>query len=356
MNQPRNSHSKHKIPAALLYRTIFEQSPDGVLIIDTQGRIVEFNEAAHVQLGYSHEEFARLSLADIDPYETPEQIGASIEEVLTKGRADFEVKHVTRDGQIRDVYVITKAIAVQEGIFFLTIWRDITERKRTEESLRLHRLHLEELVEERSTELRELNEELRDDITRRALVEREREKLIADLREALAKIKILSGLLPMCAWCKKVRNDQGYWQKVETYVQEHSDASFTHGICPDCLKKVDPETYKVEIEKSGDTLGIRALERRRSPRLPTMKPQDYCISGINIRDWEKAALDAVVEDFSEGGMCIRTTSALPNDMLVLFQDSNGMKTGIVIWKEILEPESNLCKAGIKFIRNEKHKS
>ena len=59
--------------------------------------------------------------------------------------------------------------------------------------------------------------------------------LISELREALTKVNTLSGLLPMCSWCKKVRNDQGYWTAVEAYIMEHSHAEVTHGVCPECM-------------------------------------------------------------------------------------------------------------------------
>ena len=62
-----------------------------------------------------------------------------------------------------------------------------------------------------------------------------------ELQAALAKVKQLSGLLPICANCKKIRNDQGYWQDVAVYVRDHSEADFSHGICPDCMKKLYPE-------------------------------------------------------------------------------------------------------------------
>jgi DNA-binding response OmpR family regulator len=65
----------------------------------------------------------------------------------------------------------------------------------------------------------------------------ERERLIAELQSALASIKILRLLLPICASCKRIRNDQGYWQHLESYISQHSDAKFTHGICPECAKK-----------------------------------------------------------------------------------------------------------------------
>jgi signal transduction histidine kinase len=78
------------------------------------------------------------------------------------------------------------------------------------------------------------------EITDRKLAEQDRERLISELQQALEKISTLKGLLPICAWCKKVRDDRGYWKKVEDYIEEHTDALFTHGICPECYKKVNP--------------------------------------------------------------------------------------------------------------------
>ncbi len=79
------------------------------------------------------------------------------------------------------------------------------------------------------------------DITDRKVVEAERERMVKELTEALAKVKTLSGLLPVCAWCKNIRNDEGYWQRIETYLSERSYANFTHGMCPDCMAKQFPE-------------------------------------------------------------------------------------------------------------------
>lgn len=82
------------------------------------------------------------------------------------------------------------------------------------------------------------------DVTERKTLENEREKLIVELQDALASIKILRGFIPICAWCKKVRDDKGYWQQVEAYVREHSEAEFSHGICPECFKKVTEEELR----------------------------------------------------------------------------------------------------------------
>jgi len=79
------------------------------------------------------------------------------------------------------------------------------------------------------------------DVTDRVEAERARERLIGELRDALAKVKTLSGLIPICAHCKRIRNDKGYWQQVEQYVVEHTDADFSHGLCNDCLRTLYPE-------------------------------------------------------------------------------------------------------------------
>jgi hypothetical protein len=81
------------------------------------------------------------------------------------------------------------------------------------------------------------------DISERKKIEFEREELIAKLQTALLQVKTLSGLLPVCASCKKIRNDNGYWSEVEHYIREHTDATFSHGICPECAKRIYPELY-----------------------------------------------------------------------------------------------------------------
>ncbi len=79
------------------------------------------------------------------------------------------------------------------------------------------------------------------DISDRKKWELEREKLITELKDALDHIKTLSGLLPICSNCKKIRDDQGYWNQIETFIHNHSDARFSHGICPECAKILYPD-------------------------------------------------------------------------------------------------------------------
>jgi len=78
------------------------------------------------------------------------------------------------------------------------------------------------------------------EIERRKKLEEEREKLIGELQQALSEIKTLRGFLPICANCKKIRDDEGYWQQIEQYIQDRSDAQFSHSVCPECAAKLYP--------------------------------------------------------------------------------------------------------------------
>lgn len=98
--------------------------------------------------------------------------------------------------------------------------REIEIRRHAEENLQQVLNELEQRVAERTRELVQANQELED---------------------ALASVKTLSGLLPICSTCKKIRDDQGYWKKIESYVSSHSEVMFTHSICPDCASKVYKE-------------------------------------------------------------------------------------------------------------------
>ena len=89
-------------------------------------------------------------------------------------------------------------------------------------------------LEERTAELEATNGQLRREIE-------ERKQLITELQAAIAKVRTLSGLLPICSACKKIRDDKGYWNQIEAYIEEHSDAAFSHGICPECFRRIYPD-------------------------------------------------------------------------------------------------------------------
>jgi DNA-binding response OmpR family regulator len=98
-------------------------------------------------------------------------------------------------------------------------------------------------------------EELRARVQTGQRIIRLQEKLgdrVRELERALRQVKTLHGLLPICAYCKRIREGEDYWQQVESYIQHHSDASFSHGVCPDCYERiVKPQLESLEPEQAG---------------------------------------------------------------------------------------------------------
>ncbi len=120
-----------------LYQLLFEDAPHGVVILDPEtARIVGFNEKACLQLGYSREEFAELNVSDIEEIESLDEIKATIAQVIHKGRADFETRHRTKQGEVRDVKVTAQYAEIQGKHVYHCVWQDITELKKAEEALR----------------------------------------------------------------------------------------------------------------------------------------------------------------------------------------------------------------------------
>jgi len=183
------------------YRRLFETAQDGILILDGEtGKISDVNPFLVEMLGYSHEEFLGKRLWEIGAFKDRKASKAAFSELQSKGYVRYDdLPLETQDGRpmavefVSNVYLVNHRNVIQCNI------RDITFRKRIEE---------------------------------------ERRKLIHDLQDALVKIKRLRGLLPICASCKKIRDDKGYWNELEAYISEHSEAEITHGFCPDCMKKL----------------------------------------------------------------------------------------------------------------------
>jgi PAS domain S-box-containing protein len=123
--------------AEIRYRTIFEQARDGILIVDpVTRRFVEFNTVAHEQLGYDAEEFAGLTISDIEVEESPEDTVRHVELIRKRGWDNFETRHRRKDGAIRDVQVIVQLMTIDGLPMLHCSFRDITERKQAETAIK----------------------------------------------------------------------------------------------------------------------------------------------------------------------------------------------------------------------------
>jgi len=130
------------------YHALFDQAPLGILLIDPETTIaVEFNEEAHRQLGYSRDEFTKLAISDYEVLETPEETRARMKRVMSQGKDEFETKHRTKNGKIRDVKNTVQVIELAGKKFFHLITRDITEQKKTERELKIERDKLDAVTE-----------------------------------------------------------------------------------------------------------------------------------------------------------------------------------------------------------------
>ncbi len=186
-------------------QTILEASPESTFLMDKNGRLLMGNKITALRLKTDIERLINLNLYDFLPPDVAENRRKKVQQAIETGMpVHFED---ARFGRIilNSIYPIH---GKDNQVNHLAVFGlDISERKQAEE---------------------------------------ERERLIIELREALSKVKLLSGFLPICASCKKIRNDKGYWEQMEMYIRDHSEAEFSHGICPECADKLYPEYYKMK--------------------------------------------------------------------------------------------------------------
>ncbi len=189
------------------YSLLIKHAPIGLLSIDPQGNIIDVNAAM-------------LSIMGSPSAEATKEINVLSFEPLVKA------------GIVSDFHQCMKSGAVV-----------VSERPYTSKWGKhvYMRLHVAPILDDAGhvTYVQLISE----DITVRKQAEEDRENLINELEEALDNIKTLKGFIPICASCKKIRNDEGFWQDVTVYVREHSEAEFTHGICPECKIKLYPDLF-----------------------------------------------------------------------------------------------------------------
>lgn len=186
---------------------LLDLAHDAILVHDPDAIIKYWNSGAEKTYGWTKEEAVGKKIHDLLQTQFPMSLEDITSRTFSNGQWEGELRQITRNGM--PIIVASRWVVHRNHngdlSEFLVINRDITERMK--------------MVEER-------------------------ERLIDDLQKALANVKMLSGLIPICASCKKIRDDKGYWNEVESYIRDHSEARFSHGICPECAKKLYPEFFK----------------------------------------------------------------------------------------------------------------
>jgi PAS domain S-box-containing protein len=192
------------------FRTVTESAVDAIITSDRSGNIVFWNPSAEKMFEYPQNEVIGRPLTIL----MPESFQAAHLNGMAKHVAGGESRIIdktvelvglTKDGTEFPIELSISSWHAGNELFFTGIVRDITVRKQ---------------------------------------IEKERDQLIKDLQRSLAEVKTLSGMLPICSSCKKIRDDKGYWNQIEAYIHEHSDATFSHGICPDCTQKLYPDYFE----------------------------------------------------------------------------------------------------------------
>lgn len=150
-----------------------------------------------------------------------------------------DVNDITRAIILFSLLVLIAGVAASIGISRL-ITRPLTRLSQAAESFGKGET-VQEVPINSEDEIGELALVFNSMVEKRKLAEKERERLISDLQKAMAEIKTLQGVIPICANCKKIRDEEGAWHQLEAYISEHTDSVFTHGICKDCVKKLYPD-------------------------------------------------------------------------------------------------------------------
>lgn len=187
---------------------LFSRADVVKLLIDPEsGQILAANPAAVGFYGFSEPRLLSMRIQDINML-SHEDVAAEMSLARDERRTFFHFQHQLAGGEVRDVDVYSGPIEVDGRVYLYSMIHDVTAR--------------EDLL-------------------------RERDRLVQQLEHALQDVKTLRGLLPICASCKKVRNETDQWEQIEKYVTEHSEALFSHGLCPECAREamleagLDPE-------------------------------------------------------------------------------------------------------------------
>lgn len=224
-------------------RVIVESAHDGIITTNANGRIESVNSSISRLFGYRPgqlvgEHMSMLLSSAHGEQEHGEPFTGYLERQTIRALGvPHEVVALRQDGHQFYIELAVNEAEWAGEVFYTVMVRDITERVAVHRMLEEAKNELERRVKERTAALEESNVRLHDEISRR-------KKLISELQLALGEIKTLSGLLPICSSCKKIRDDRGYWNQIEVFIRDHSDAEFSHGICPECIRDLYPDLHE----------------------------------------------------------------------------------------------------------------
>ena len=183
------------------YRSLYNNNHSVMLLVDPEnGQIADANSAAVKYYGWDSDTLIKKNISEINTL-SKEEIAREMSRAEQASRKSFIFQHRLAGGEVRDVEVYSGPITIFGKKLLYSIIHDITERKK---------------------------------------IEAEKKELIDNLEKAVREIKTLQGIVPICSFCKKIRDDKGYWEQVDVYVQKQTHADFSHGICPDCARKYYP--------------------------------------------------------------------------------------------------------------------
>lgn len=233
------------------YKNIFETLPVSILVVDKNGMVIEVNPFHIEHIGKGHTQASDYLNHNVTTRTSIIHSGLSekYQSVLNGETIDEKEVYFPITTGYSDAYFNVKGTPIksnEEIIGAIFIVEDVTKLRRTKDELIKHQEKLEELVEARTEDLKVAYKNLQKENINRKKAEKDKERLISELQKALKKVKTLSGFIPICSSCKKIRDDKGFWNQLEIYIREHSEVEFSHSICPDCIKKLYPGLYNDE--------------------------------------------------------------------------------------------------------------
>ncbi len=228
------------------FRAIVERAADGIVTMNHEGSIELVNKAAESMFGYREPELLTHDISVLFSSTYADVEDASLLEFLARNALQAsgmaqEVIGLRRNGESFFMDLSISQAEIGDHDIYVAILRDVTDRKKAEITLNKAHRELEKRVEERTIDLRNSNVQLENEIVVRKEAEANKDNLIKELQEARTELSVLSGMIPICASCKKVRDDDGFWNQIESYIAKRSEAEFSHGICPDCREQLYPE-------------------------------------------------------------------------------------------------------------------